>query len=879
MITIKTIDINSVENKEPLSDSSNEVYRGHLSQEAAKKMSMSESVPMFIKKSSKRQAQEEASFSMLYQMDIGEQAAKTVLLSSRQRNIGTASFGLTGFQEYWKLSTDECDYKSEVFNLDEVGKPVSIRKVSGLANLLMSAWLYAEDDFHCANFGIAKSSAGDLTWIRFDFGLSFASITHDGGRPFREVSHHFDTISLADLQQFPKLKDATPFYWPTSLGLCNHTLNFKGGVKHNTYTENDQKMFGELAQNSQFKKEKNEFLLNQFLIDTDLKTSLLTRNIDEPRGSRLAATIESRILKLRWTALAEPSFREFILALAKNEKDKERFFTNTLKNQLEIIPVSKTRTQECYQAQFKELCNLIEIIDDKKTKKEKISFNDTQLSVLKAKQKTNKSLSNKSEIEVLQRARNQELATHLADASRSLNARLSDVHIVIDRTCVLSPMDKFISHCGKTSSQGLFFTSIRNNWLEPNLQDSSQTDNADDLFNRDFLLRSRNLEQLTKELILKNLSLPLDKLLEKYLDISHQKLTSVETNLKLHDIEQDLIKLKYAHYFCGEYQFLKMPFPRSLSEQNFNDIAKVMDFSIQTLVPQFINTCYDKNALMPDIEQSVFVSDIKRINSLFSEFLNKDFFEKLYDDSLGNKVKIKFNKHLLRVNKLMKRFDLVEDPLNDFTEMSADNQQAFIQELSFILSRMALDIQGAQAKVHLEQVPKGDRKDLPHDGISITNQLIEANHQLSRAMSAPNYHDKESLSHVAEAGLLGARALKNPTFDNANACLAHVERLGKSTQARLTTKIALALTLISALTFTLSLLALFGPLALPVIGAATVFALKTTATMSALTFFGVGAYGLRRRTKDMDKAKRYIENIADVTFNNVENNMPKPRVS
>ena len=69
------------------------------------------------------------------------------------------------------------NYSSEIFNLDQYGKRQSIKKVEGLANLLMSAWLYAEDDFHRGNFGVACNEQGQLYWARLDFGLSFSNIT------------------------------------------------------------------------------------------------------------------------------------------------------------------------------------------------------------------------------------------------------------------------------------------------------------------------------------------------------------------------------------------------------------------------------------------------------------------------------------------------------------------------------------------------------------------------------------------------------------------------------------------------------------------------------------------------------------------------------
>ncbi len=180
MVDVKVIKIEAVKNRALLNSSSNEVSQAFLTEEGAKEVGLPQSTSIFTKTASKLDAQEEAAFSLLYQIDIGEQAAKTRLLTYKDRPIGNASIGLNEFKEYWQLSRSKYPYKSEVFELDALGTIIGFKKVSGLANLLMSAWLYAEDDFHCGNFGVAKNAQGDLQWSQFAIAQGIVNVLSSG---------------------------------------------------------------------------------------------------------------------------------------------------------------------------------------------------------------------------------------------------------------------------------------------------------------------------------------------------------------------------------------------------------------------------------------------------------------------------------------------------------------------------------------------------------------------------------------------------------------------------------------------------------------------------------------------------------------------------
>ena len=233
---ITVIKSEQLEEQVHLKSSAHQVTRCLITKQNSSKADLKLNDVIFIKNSSSLERQEECTFSCLYRMDIGQSAAKTVFYEKKGRKVGTASIGLSNFIEYWKVhnkryqqeydAQNKTSILNEIFELDPTNhKPVKIKMVKGLASVMMSSLLYADDDFHCGNFGLAKNNDGKLIWARLDFGMSFSSITNQKGRPFREVSHHFDKISLADLEGFPELKDAKPFYWPTSLDIYNYTLN------------------------------------------------------------------------------------------------------------------------------------------------------------------------------------------------------------------------------------------------------------------------------------------------------------------------------------------------------------------------------------------------------------------------------------------------------------------------------------------------------------------------------------------------------------------------------------------------------------------------------------------------------------------------------
>lgn len=866
MIDLMAIDKKAIKDKKLLGTSSNEISRASLTEEGARQAGILSDQAVFTKAISKIQAQEEACFSLIYQLDIGVQASKTGVLTEHRRPVGTISVALNGFKEYWKLYSDSCPYKSEVFNLDENGQPTSFKKVKGLANLLMSAWLYAEDDFHRGNFGIAQETEGELYWARLDFGLSCASITNGSGRPFREVAHHFDKIAFTDLQSFPCLSVSSPFYWPTLQNIYNSGLNISGVMKNSVYSDKDKALFSALADDETFQKEKNAFLLKQFLIDTKHKTDLLTRNVDAPRGQRLATTIESRIFKLRWTGLADSKFRCYIRNLAESKNDLKQIINDVCDNQNSVGGTSSKASSTFCHSQFEHLIELINIIENKRSVEAPLSYFDASMAVLKAENGNKMNALPMVDIHTQQKQRNRAYAALLAK-SQGYNAvmqkRLAEIHQTIDKVCVLKPAENIIALCGtKNAHKNLkfLFEQVRDNWLVPCLANANDEENADDLYNVDLLIRIRNIQQLLNEFATKNKLSELKGLCLSFRDVAQQKLSTEMVLTQLTSIEQRLIKLKYEHYFSNDHKN-NFNGAKSREEACFYHISQILSHSIEHLLPKFINTCYDKSANLPDIEQSEFVGDITRINIMFKEFLTDNFFTALANGSLSNGVPNKFYKHFDRLNHLFSRYGINDhSTVKPFGELSSQLQQDFMQELSFILARMVLDIQGAQAEEDMKQAPKSSEH-------TYKPMLLKANKQLSLAMAAPHYHDKESLSMVAEAGILGALALKRPSEQTARQCAEHAAKLSQSHQTRLLTQVAFAVAIVSAITMSLSLIALFGPLGLAAVCASILsVSVETIAVASIATFVTSGSYCAARFFRDKNKVERKLVGVAEATF-------------
>jgi hypothetical protein len=864
-------------NQRKLSASAHEVYKCDLNEKGQHKLSVSPSTQVFVKKEKRLERQEEAAFSALYRLDIGESAAKTFIYQHRGHDTGIASIGLNNFVEYWKLHVGyDADAKAlanDVFEYD--GKqPKKIKYVKGLASILMSSWLYGEDDFHCGNFGLSKNKAGEWIWSRLDFGMSFASIT-DAKRPIREVNKHFDVLTLKDLQNFPDLQDASLFYWPTRQTSLNYTFNFKGFWNHNAYHSADKALFKALMDDPEFIKEKHQFMLKQFFIDIDHKKTLIKENIDAPYGDRIATSIASRVMQLKWTSLADPEFRKYVCSLSPDSPELQDLISEVAGNVAEVDEeISVTENAKSILEQFQQLQHTVHTVDSAEVSHpaellEKINQAEKGLLLLKSEHRYLLSLPErdaeetrlKFEAIAKQEAILDELyAEYLAMGreNHQVEQYLSVLHGLLIRRSVLTPIHNlYIYSATDAYPDQLFFKQILDNWIMPNLEAADESF-ADDLFQKQILIRLRNLEQLFCELSSNEEMQPkLQEIAAEFMSDTATILGEDEAQQKLKDIELKLLKLKYV--VRNQYHFpnkLKLYQNVSSDTPITADLGRIFYYASTDLLDEFLVDAYNSQAQYAEVKSAPFLADLKRLDALSSDFFNEQFFEQLSANKLSPQEADMYQIGLARLQGLVKEYHLSADPYAEFKRLPLKKQQAFIQDLSFILSRLALDMQRVRARTNLSSIADPALR-------ALTEQLIDANQQISWAMAKPSYHDRATIGEVAQAGLLAATALSNPTVENASNCLAQVEKLSNSHQTRRATVVATAVAVIAGLTLGLSMLALLGPFSIPVLAAFSVPVLASMAAGSGVTFFASAGYALKRAIKDRDKVERYMKDFSN----------------
>ena len=867
-------------NQRKLSASAHEVYKCEINEKGQHKLSVSPSTQVFVKKEKRLERQEEAAFSALYRLDIGESAAKTFIYQHRGHDTGIASIGLKNFVEYWKLHVgydgDAEALAHKIFEYD--GKqPKKIKYVKGLASILMSSWLYGEDDFHCGNFGLSKNKAGEWIWSRLDFGMSFASIT-DAKRPIREVNKHFDILTLKDLQNFPDLQDASLFYWPTRQTSLNYTFNFKGFWNHNAYHSADKAIFKALMDDPEFIKEKHQFMLKQFFIDIDHKKALIKDNIDAPYGARIATSIASRVMQLKWTSLADPEFRKYVCSLTPDSPELKDLILEVAGNVAEVDEkISVTENAKSILEQFQQLQHTVHTVDRPPASLpaellEKINQAEKGLLLLKSEHRYLLSLpdcdAEESRLKFEAITKQEAVldgvyAEYLAIGRENHQEEqyLSVLHGLLIRRSVLTPIHNlYIYSATDAYPDQLFFKQILDNWIMPNLPtlEAGSESFADDLFQKQMLVRLRSLEQLFCELS-GNEEMPpkLKEIAAEFMSDTATILGEDEAQQKLKDIELKLLKLKYV--VQNQYHFpnkLKLNQNVSSDSPIAGGLGRIFHYASTDLLDEFLVEAYNNQAQYTEVKDASFLADLKRLDALSSDFFNDQFFEELSGNKLSSQEVDMFQIGLARLQGLAKEYHLSADPYAEFKRLPLKKQQAFIQDLSFILSRLALDMQRVRARTNVSSIKDPALR-------ALTEQLIDANQQISWAMAKPSYHDRATIGEVAQAGLLAATALGNPTIENASNCLAQVEKLSNSHQTRRATMVATAVAVVAGLTLGLSMLALLGPFSIPVLAAFSVPVLASMAAGSGVTFFASAGYALKRAIKDRDKVERYMKDFSN----------------
>lgn len=931
--------------------SHHKVSRGIIKNESAlKRLAHPAGVPLtvFQKKDSRLASQEEAAFSALYQADIGRSAARTVHLGDESEDniLGVVSVGLKRFLEYgrlWDKSSvskynegNDVSLLSDIFKLDRFGKPVGFKVVKGLAGVLLSSWLYAEDDLHKRNFGISRSDKGEYYWSRLDFGMSLASITH-GQRLFRTEPNQYNAITLRDLQTFPVLTDAAPFYFPTVITSTNSTLNPKS---ENKYTLRDKELFATLVGDEDFIKEKHEWLLKQFLILIEKKRKILTDNIDEPRASRLAVNIENRILTLQWTALCDEGFRKYVKQMARGQveslSESEYVFRRNTKSELwtlfeeitqdeaQAFNLKKAEKPKSLIGPFLNLFRKIHLIDKPVEIADAIDFDkdevisqiftldldiETTQSKLRTLNKRINTLRAEEQVDGILLADlhdcmdkrpglEKELNQHIAKREGLFNAilryaaskgepqkGLEDIQYILARRATLAPINTLIADYGSKHSipKQTFFQSMRENWFLPRLKKLPETLVTDELYQTESVARLRNIKFLCydiRAMLSQMVDSDANDFKKAFADIFRKYDNHVTVVIDkgevtanyLRQMEKALVELKYRLRFNDLYknigQFNEVPKADRSTEsragifntpgpnfipQTFYDVRTLISQVIEAELPLAIRQCFDEKRSSSDVPTMQLIKSLKNLQALFVSN-EREGTTAVFDIALLESLDAERNADIKqRMIKACRAISKLNGKLS--SEQRLNNIQ-------FILSRLALDIAIMKAEHRLEEVDipdelEGENKHHQYQ------QLISTNKALSKALAYPEYHDTLQLSDVAHAAILGAEVLARPSEKTASRCIIYAETLSKSHQTRLATKVATALAVVGAIALA-ALAIFFWPASVTSLGLILGWGIGGGLTLGSATYAGY------RFFRDRDKVQRKLEDVGQQVLNELQ---------
>ena len=253
--------------------------------------------------------------------------------------------------------------------------------VKALAIILTLSYILEEDDLHRGNM----SRDG----LRIDFDMSLWPVLGNFKEGtmidwmYRPRDQERFCMTANDIDNFPDIKDAKPFYWPTipqpiiTEGARNVLSNFIP-ISRNAFPTKENILFKKLKDNPDFQYEKFKTLLKFLLISTDQYSTLITQHIrtdlsyhdtQKQNGKisdLLIEHLDTRKWKLRELLVAMPSFQEFLWAHGVRAK-QEILQEFTEYNQGMRTRESMKRAKNPQRDTAKLYDNLIHLEDIKKT--------------------------------------------------------------------------------------------------------------------------------------------------------------------------------------------------------------------------------------------------------------------------------------------------------------------------------------------------------------------------------------------------------------------------------------------------------------------------------------------------------------------------------
>ncbi len=824
---------------------------------------------VFCKELPQKQAEEEVCFSLLSRLDMGEHAAKNVLYRKELEDIsGVASIGLLKFVEYRELFLAKNTLlKTQIFDLDDKGRPQGFKVVKGLASVLMNAWVYGDDDLHRRNFGIFKDSQGVLSWGRIDFGRSLTYIT-DHSRPLRASSDKDTEISLARLKAFPVLSPHAPFYWPTSITLDNHGINLMGQHKGNAYSESDRQLFLSLQSNDTrneeltriqriFLKERNEYLFRLFLIPNSLRRNLIVNMISNKNyAERLSFNVLCRISKLRWTALCDESFRQYVTRLSIESKnvsvESSELFQILTSVALEVGDIKNISiTQDMLLKRAQRFYSQIELMQAEEESASCLELNQE----IEAIMQSEISLARGGDAKPNEQATELRLSELLLKYFKrdSYQEGASKLELIQSFRASLMPLIN-LSRSFCRDELRVFFTRLIDEGVYSYFKEKLKDTTAETIYFDHISVRLRNIELVVSWLKKHKIS---EAQIKDALNIeSFTALQKIDKKLAV--IEKVLLEI-----YCEQLiKPLKVQIERqSVQSSDILSILGQFQNIYLTITMQVKQSLCEGQTQRARHLQYLYYSDafnaLKLMNMVLTEFVPK--LPHCHDGSLTHII----NKTHLRLEKISQKL---------LYEQSALKQQQALQEINLLLVRYCLEALMIKREQELESACLKYNQDgtdilpshIPGRGFNEKKEqielLINAAHGLSLALARPEYHDTLSLYDVSVAGCYGIKLLIKPNLDDAKRALKFSHYLTKSHQIRAKTKVAVGLSVMGAVVLFLGISFLCPPLAFTL---ASVVIGSTLASCGAVTAVSGAGFALYRFFRDKDKVKRKLDGVAN----------------
>lgn len=207
------------------------------------------------------------------------------------------------------------------------------RIIKGLAIGLTTTHIFCEDDCHTGN--ITKDGK------RIDFDMSPWPITSKFKKTgpvdwtFRDPTNRFP-VTARDIESFPNLRDAQPFYWPTFpvrvlpeafISIASNFFN----VSRNAFHSKDNAIYQQLEHHPVFIHHKFATLLKFILTSPAIYHRIATLHVREESAyqntsiiSMLTDFLDERLSAFQTELLKLPSFKKFL------EKNGDRLIKNIL---------------------------------------------------------------------------------------------------------------------------------------------------------------------------------------------------------------------------------------------------------------------------------------------------------------------------------------------------------------------------------------------------------------------------------------------------------------------------------------------------------------------------------------------------------------------